>query len=702
MDREDSCVGVATVDSVSSLHASRAASVDTDAIRRLLRPVREKHSSKEAEEVRITRLHRHALQISSDVESSLDAIPLLESIVHSFVLKSVPIPSHLLAIKFASCKLLANLYLKSENFEASLKLLKLAVELDSTDLSIWLKLASTAIRLCRICLATTALLHILDVQPCHPLALHLGLPYFLAISEFESTSMCSTFFLLHLVCLDLSVKTLLLDPYNEPAIYCIQRILVLQPNLDPLIEKVRGRRPDILSIELPEASRKQIEERVETIREGYLSHLRKMGEREVIKTVKFPDPLSKLSWEHLSRAVVSMFDKLSSENATNSMLDLGSLFDGGQIPAKQLPGEPKSPNRVPANDAPGACPPPLPSDANAKTPEPLAQQPDRVRSETAELPQRCVGDKGEDDDRPRSSKRTRRSALMVDDSPQGTQTGSTGNIGLATANASLPSSTPATGLQANPALQQHTRQQWISKANLFRGLLPACFRDLALLEEKARIHASAEKSAKKPARVSRLPVVTESNSDESPVPPSPVSECDMVTEFLRVLAEDKPNIVFLGIALLLQMSSLTKPWYIPCCLLIIEEPYLETQLLNGVLVTCGCMPFIPRTQSFSTAYLAVAARVRPCLPTWDPDTLPKGKVPRQPVGDTLLPAELLRLSALPNFELLVNLHTAYAEVRLDALATCQRASSQSLTPPRDVELEALRNALKSDTARFVA
>uniref|UniRef100_A0A5K3EV24 TPR_REGION domain-containing protein n=2 Tax=Mesocestoides corti TaxID=53468 RepID=A0A5K3EV24_MESCO len=392
-----------------------------------------------------------------------------------------------------------------------------------------------------------------------------------------------------------------------------------------------------------------------------------MGEREVIKTVKFPDPLSKLSWEHLSRAVVSMFDKLSSENATNSMLDLGSLFDGGQIPAKQLPGEPKSPNRVPANDAPGACPPPLPSDANAKTPEPLAQQPDRVRSETAELPQRCVGDKGEDDDRPRSSKRTRRSALMVDDSPQGTQTGSTGNIGLATANASLPSSTPATGLQANPALQQHTRQQWISKANLFRGLLPACFRDLALLEEKARIHASAEKSAKKPARVSRLPVVTESNSDESPVPPSPVSECDMVTEFLRVLAEDKPNIVFLGIALLLQMSSLTKPW----------------------------------TQSFSTAYLAVAARVRPCLPTWDPDTLPKGKVPRQPVGDTLLPAELLRLSALPNFELLVNLHTAYAEVRLDALATCQRASSQSLTPPRDVELEALRNALKSDTARFL-
>lgn len=57
-------------------------------IRRLLRPVKEKHSSKEAEEIRITQLYNHALQMSSESESSLEAIPLLESIVHSFLFRS--------------------------------------------------------------------------------------------------------------------------------------------------------------------------------------------------------------------------------------------------------------------------------------------------------------------------------------------------------------------------------------------------------------------------------------------------------------------------------------------------------------------------------------------------------------------------------------------------------------------------------------
>ncbi len=40
----------------------------------------------------------------------------------------------------------------------------------------------------------------------------------------------------------------------------------------------------------------------------------------------------------------------------------------------------------------------------------------------------------------------------------------------------------------------------------------------------------------------------------------PVTEEEMVTEFLRFLEKDKPNVVLLGVALLLQMTHLTKPW----------------------------------------------------------------------------------------------------------------------------------------------
>lgn len=88
LDHEDSSAVRGTVTTTSLLGNLQGIISKTDTIRRLLRPVREKHSSKEAEEVRITQLYEHALQISSDSESSVEAIPLLESIVHSFLLRS--------------------------------------------------------------------------------------------------------------------------------------------------------------------------------------------------------------------------------------------------------------------------------------------------------------------------------------------------------------------------------------------------------------------------------------------------------------------------------------------------------------------------------------------------------------------------------------------------------------------------------------
>lgn len=75
------------------LDSSRDVTSNADTIRRLLRPVREKHSSKEAEEVRITQLYKYALQMSSDSENSFEAVPLLESIIHSFLLRSTAVRS---------------------------------------------------------------------------------------------------------------------------------------------------------------------------------------------------------------------------------------------------------------------------------------------------------------------------------------------------------------------------------------------------------------------------------------------------------------------------------------------------------------------------------------------------------------------------------------------------------------------------------
>ena len=54
--------------------------------------------------------------------------------------------------------------------------------------------------------------------------------------------------------------------------------------------------------------------------------------------------------------------------------------------------------------------------------------------------------------------------------------------------------------------------------------------------------------------------VVEKNSATSESEGGEVSESDLVIEFLTSLAPDNPNVVVLGIALLLQMSTRMKAW----------------------------------------------------------------------------------------------------------------------------------------------
>ncbi|KAL5111072.1 hypothetical protein TcWFU_010486 [Taenia crassiceps] len=682
LDREDSAVG-GTVTTTSLLGNPQGIISKTDTIRRLLRPVREKHSSKEAEEVRITQLYEHALQISSGSESSVEAIPLLESIVHSFLLRSAPaMPAHLKTIKFASCKHLANLYLKSENLEAALKWFKLAVELDETDLGLWLKLASTAITLHRFDLATPALTHVLKEQPSHPLALYWALPYFFAISEFEA-------------CISYSVRCLFIDPYNQAAIHCIRRALALRPSLDFLLEKLLERHPDILSHGVvSEEAETMTDQRIAKIRGGYVRMSDEFKNADEIKTVKFPEPLTKLSWEHLARAFVNMFDRLNKEGAINSMLDLRSLFEGCHIPSKQHSQEAEAvafADIIIIDVDSEASFQPLSSDTCGDSYQQPSQPRDQLHLDFTETQQTPASVRGEEDERRRISKRIRRSTVMFDDISQTlhglscmiTTTPSAHNPHAANAGTSaavVAASTPCAGslFPTTAADAQPTRWLWVEKATRFASLLPFCFRDLALLSEKTQ-----STNAKKDMMFEKLMPeshLAKGREDEVVAPSDVVLESGLVTEFLRILSDDKPNAVLLGVALLLQMSAHIKPW----------------------------------TQSFSAAYLAVSARVRPCLPLWRPNTL--SKEVRPPTEELVLPTDLLRLRRCPSLWHLANLHTAYAEVRLDALVVCRKAAdsakrhltsfaassrSAGVVDSEDPELRALSQALQFDSARFL-
>ncbi|VDK80725.1 unnamed protein product [Dibothriocephalus latus] len=146
------------------------------------------------------------------------------------------------------------------------------------------------------------------------------------------------------------------------------------------------------------------------------------------------------------------------------------------------------------------------------------------------------------------------------------------------------------------------------------------------------------------------------------------SESGLVVEFLRVAQEETVNIVTLGVALLLQLSAVEKPW----CL------------------------------RFATAYLKLSSRIRPSLPAWSPNHV-ESDTPEQRHTDScgtyeLLPASLIRLRSRPSPSQLARLHLTYLEVRLDALAYTQSTSNRHA--PLEDPLSALDDAVLADSKRF--
>ncbi|CAH8516870.1 unnamed protein product [Schistosoma mattheei] len=297
----------------------------------LLKPTK----TRESEEVRVIKLYHIALRLcSSDCpDDECKARPVLESILNSFVIENNKLTPQLASVKFASCKLLGNIYFKLNKDAEGIDLLSKALQIDSNDLSLWIRLARAAIRSGFFEVAINSIDHILTKRPSHPLALQLALPLYFAVSELE-------------ICLELSVRMLQLDPFSEYAVYFINRILTIQPSLHEMIHDLFLQRPDILS-QLPSCDEaERIDQEIQNIRIVYRRQKDAETELRTIPLVKFPSPLKHLSWLHLIQETIAMYDRLNLESAIHSVLDLSSLLCKNVLNFESIPNEI---NEVPNN-----------------------------------------------------------------------------------------------------------------------------------------------------------------------------------------------------------------------------------------------------------------------------------------------------------------------------------------------------------------
>ncbi|VDL60101.1 unnamed protein product [Hymenolepis diminuta] len=540
LDRDGTSVEICPADTQENEPDSTS---KAEIIRRLLRPVKEKHSSKEAEEIRITQLYNHALQMSSESENSLEAIPLLESIVHSFLFRSSSnAPPHLKTINFASCRLLATLYLKSNKPETAFKLLKTAVELDPTDLGVWVKLATTSTTLNKFEDADKALFHILQQQPSHPVALYWAPIFYFGVCEFHA-------------CLKYAIRCLFVNPRDQVAVYLIKQVLSIDSSCDHLMQDLYKSYPNILEqVEVHDTVKEHVDERWKKIRAAHREMIDEQNKMNILKTFKFPGPLYKLTWEHLANAVVSMFDKLMKEDLVEAGLDLGSLFEDGEIPPKEL--QVVEPMEVSISSTQMSQ-----EEFLAAETEMDAQSSDVDAVDSGPSPTIMNSQPNtEEEEVRRISRRLRRPAVPFDESSAhgslgGSHSQTITPINLTGPATAVPVLKSPICVNAAAAEAQRIRNLWLSKAKHFRCLLPSSFKDLAAISNK-----TMPRTTDKEKLTIKEPEIEEDEEATTAAIETGPTEADLVTEFLRILSVEATNAIFLGIALLLQMTERIKTW----------------------------------------------------------------------------------------------------------------------------------------------
>uniref|UniRef100_A0A183THQ6 TPR_REGION domain-containing protein n=1 Tax=Schistocephalus solidus TaxID=70667 RepID=A0A183THQ6_SCHSO len=609
------------------------------------------------------------LRVSSEKASSgLTIKPLLENIVESFVLRCLPLPPHLTSIKFASCKLLANCCMKDNELGRALKLLIQAIQLDSTDLSLWFKVASASIKLCQTELATSALLHILNERPSHPFALHLAMPFFLGISELET-------------CLELSVRSLVIDPANEAAIYCIQRVLQLQPSLEYLAERV------LIS--------------------EYILHLVSSNmvvhdsATESMLTTSLAQTTEDFRDSKPGIVLIITIIYLSTCKAINSVLDLASLFPDGVLPEQKTKSmessaspaavQEVSPTEGVSDNPPssniGSQPPGagetdssdnlMETDEASASPEAPRENPPDVTQEEYDSAKSLSLSRARRNRRIAAEKwRLGAASTGQDSSPT-----SGSDACIAADGSAVSSRRIRTGTSVSHQLHRrhdhrpHHKQKWTDLTMTLRSsLLPASYREVAHVFEREYLENYEElpKKAVVDGDCTDRPSALEEgkcyNVGGDRQQEGIESESNLVVEFLRVAQDETVNVVTLGVALLLQLSAVEKPWSL----------------------------------RFATAYLELSTRIRPSLPAWSPNYIESDTSEQCHTANCgtykLIPASLIRLRSRPSPSQLARLHLTYLEVRLDALVYMQSSSTRHAVP--EVPLGALANAILADSKSY--
>ncbi|KAF7257723.1 hypothetical protein EG68_06301 [Paragonimus skrjabini miyazakii] len=641
----------------------------------LLKPSK-KSSTRESEEVRIMKLYQHALRLCSSgcVQTELTAKPLLESIVGSFLLKSCNLPNHLTSIKFAACKLLGNAYVRSGQKSRAIKLLMKAISLDESDLFVWSRLFRVATDCGRFGIAGVALEHILCERPAHPIALPLALPFYLALSEFE-------------LCMDLSLRSLKLDPLDERAIYCIHYILKFQPTLRSTLDDMLMYRPDLLTEPISLETREQIDMEVTKLRTTYRFQLDSDADRRKIRRVDFPEPISPLTWSNLLESTVRMYDQLESNSTLCCVINLVSV-----LPTELHPQNSKSPT---SDELSVSADVNSPDDNEPMPTFPLSPKPDCAAAvnppDGSELVVHGL------------SKHVELPAVDGAQLVVSNELSSTGLAeaeGLADVTEKRRSSRARVNMDLTDGLNRYrAKRGWVldsdSKVTSTQGprpvrsdalvrfrladqlssLLPQVYRELAETVYGDVVTTYSVETAVVPQPLD----LEDTSSGEDPTclnDPVPVGSPDpwsskVVRKFILLLHETQPNIVTFGIALLLQISQLTSSRW--SSQLAANFVYLSDRLRN----------------SFPRSFL---------FPTKQSDTQPLSTQCTETMCG-LLPSEVLGLKRAPSLEVLTRLHLIYVELRLEQLeqVLCPNVSVDVESPPRDPRCSADENFLSHAT-----
>ncbi|XP_018650719.1 hypothetical protein Smp_166780 [Schistosoma mansoni] len=580
----------------------------------LLKPTK----ARESEEVRVIKLYHIALRLcSSDCpDDEPKARPVLESILNSFVIESNKLTPQLASVKFASCKLLGGIYFKLNKDAEGIDLLSKALQVDSNDLSLWIRLARAAIRSGFFEVAVNSIDHILTKRPSHPLALQLALPLYFAVSELE-------------ICLELSVRMLQIDPFSEYAVYFINRILTIQP-----------------------IYRKQKDAETEP---------------QKIPLVKFPSPLKHLSWLHLIQETITMYDRLNMESAIHSVLDLTSLLCKNLLNFESVPNEINevSNNTVTTSSSSASFNSKLGEQLNDNIEHAVNSNIEKVPNVDAvyDTMKDDVGDlnieASNDDLNATAGLEKRRSSRVRTcfDLTDGLNRYCSRRSVVAELEKVSDKCKPSSEKLASSQKESDYVNDRFKLIDRFQTLLPQVFRDLGVFDQKQKL--SKELQTTTETLIPCTDSFTEISSNCSECVTSNFSNMwsqKSVHEFLVLLNNMKPNIITFGISLLLQTSRLSGyRWSLE----------FATEYLNLFDRLQPSFPYLlttPPSSSFSSSSLLLKA------------VIDQNKI--QP-ETCLLPEDVLALKVAPELHHLAFFYIIYIELYLEELESTSHNSTKS-------------------------